>query len=501
MACRATTYACRPIILTLSRLLARKTNMLALDQPLPSSNQRSPGSTRWFHDQAHSICRTGSGVRKVRLLVDGDSFGGAQVRDAMKHLAEKFIDVNTLIFAAPGLIKTKKMSRLVDQSNISFVPVPRGQDLAAEPNDNAIISEMQKCAKNPGDECIALLTGDKGFANVIKLLMSNRQEILVVVPANCFNAIRCFQEHGIPMLSLPVEEQICKVRAILDAHGNGTVEIGNDIDLSAYQAQCEGMYESWEKLLKSQGCSASFVSSGAYKIQRIAKFWFSNGLGSVPVYPVSLAVSALDNAIRHQPQRWILNSNALACVLPITSPGGRLNKSELKTYGSQLGRQVFRGGGPFMLRDSHEFTVEALRKLGYLDDLWNTDLREALSCFWNTKTNKYKLRKLGMMVDSFETTSDAAAKLRAALLSDNTDAQWQRGGTCTPAVIDRLRSKKILSRCSESPAMDEVWCAMKTYAKVHGLLSMKTFNALAASIVQHATQNDPRRRGRISIDD
>ena len=156
-----------------------------------------------------------------------------------------------------------------------------------------------------------------------------------------------------------------------------------------------------------------------------------------------------------------------------------------------------------MLRDSPDFTVEALRKLGYLDDRWNTDLREALSCFWNTKTNKYKLRKLGMMVDSFETTSDAAAKLKAALLSDKTDAQWQHGGTCTPAVIEKLRSKKILSGCSKSPAMDEVWCAMKSYAKVHGLPSMKSFNALAASIVQH-DQNDPLRtgrRGRISIDD
>ena len=43
----------------------------------------------------------------------------------------------------------------------------------------------------------------------------------------------------------------------------------------------------------------------------------------------------------------------------------------------------FRGGGPFMLWDSKDLVAKSLRKLGYLDDSWNTDFTEALTCFWN----------------------------------------------------------------------------------------------------------------------
>ncbi|CAL1139414.1 unnamed protein product [Cladocopium goreaui] len=93
----------------------------------------------------------------------------------------------------------------------------------------------------------------------------------------------------------------------------------------------------------------------------------------------------------------------------------------------------------------------------------------------------------------------AAAKLRTALLSDSCNGQWQPGGTSMPAVIDMLQRKSLLSLGSESPAMDEVWCAMKTYAEVHGLPRMKTFNALAAHILKHADQKDPLRRGKIEI--
>ena len=153
-----------------------------------------------------------------------------------------------------------------------------------------------------------------------------------------------------------------------------------------------------------------------------------------------------------------------------------------------------------MLQDSQEMAMQALRRLGYLDDSWNADFPEALSCFWNATHNKKVLRKLGLLTDPFETTSAAAEKLKIALLSDNSDGRWQRGGTHTPAVVNALRSRNLLPGKCESPLpMDEMWRAMKTYARTHQLPKVKTFNALAAHIAQHESKHDPHRRGNIFI--
>ena len=276
-------------------------------------------------------------------------------------------------------------------------------------------------------------------------------------------------------MTLPSEERFTKIRAILHADGDGTVEFGEAIDSVAHRAEAELMYNSWEEMLKSQACPAAFSSADAYPIQRIAKFWFANGLGSLPVFPVPLATSALDHAIRYESQNWISNSQAFAFALPVRQ--GRVTEKQLKIYGSKLARNIFQGGGPFMLEDSSDLVAHFLHKLGYLDETWNSDFTEALNGF-------------GMQ---------AAAKLRTALLSDSCNGQWQPGGTSMPAVIDMLQRKSLLSLGSESPAMDEVWCAMKTYAEVHRLPRMKTFNALAAHILKHADQKDPLRRGKIEI--
>ena len=66
-----------------------------------------------------------------------------------------------------------------------------------------------------------------------------------------------------------------------DSDGDGTVEFGEAIDSVAHRAEAELMYNSWEEMLKSQACPAAFSSADAYPIQRIAKFWFANGLGMV----------------------------------------------------------------------------------------------------------------------------------------------------------------------------------------------------------------------------
>lgn len=458
---------------------------------------------RWIHDQMNDTRNDYSlpfeKPQRVRLLVDGDSFGSEQVHWAVAFLARSFDDVNAVIFGAPGLTKNKKMRELLLRSDISFYSVPRGENQAAEPNDDAIISEMQRCARFVGGECMGLLTADTGFAEILRRLISDNQPVFALIPSRSVPAANFYKEQGIPVISLPLEGSFSKVRAILDADGNGRVELADPFDPTPHWHKSEKMYNSWEQVLKEKGCPAAFSSSPGFRVQRIAKFWFQNGLGELTVYPSLLATHALDHAIWQRSQKWISKSEALAYLLPV-STGGRSTESVTKTYGSTRARSIFQGGGPMMLRDSHDLGTEALRKLGYLDDSWNSDLTEAVSCFWNATLNKYQLRKLGL-ISPYETTSGAVAKLRMALLSDCHSGYWQRGGTCTPAVVQILRGEKLLPMGCETPALQEVWSAMQTFARVHQLPNLKTLNALAGHIVQQYNQRCPHRRGTIRIED
>jgi hypothetical protein len=345
-------------------------------------------------------------VRKIKLLVDGDHFGCSQIRDAVAFLAEKSTHLHTLIYAAPGRINNKKMRVLLQQPDISFVPVPRSKNHAAEPNDDAIIAEMLESAKSPSSECIALLTNDKGFASAIKDVISQKRQFFVFVSNRSTSVVNFYRKQGIPLLGMPSkirhsqmidallpEGRFTKIRAILRSDGQGTVEFGEAFDSVAKRSHAEGVYDSFESLLKDQTCTASFSSSGAYPIQRISKFWFTNGLGSLTIFPLPFAVLSLDHAIRQESRKWISKTQDLAFFFP--SRSGRVSKSNIKTFGSKLVWSIFRGGGPFMLWDSKDLVAKSLRKLGYLDDSWNTDFTEALTCFRNAAANKVQLRKLG----------------------------------------------------------------------------------------------------------
>ena len=286
----------------------------------------------------------------------------------------------------------------------------------------------------------------------MSLLLASRQPALSLKNRTT-SFVNFYKEQGIPVLTLPSEERFTKIRAILHADGDGTVEFGEAIDSVAHRAEAEVMYNSWAEMLKFQACPAAFSSADAYPIQRIAKFWFANGLGSLPVFPVPLATAALDHAIRY----WISNSQAFAFALPVRQ--GRGTKKQLNTYGSRLARGIFRGGGPFMLEDSSDLVVHFLHKLGYLDDTWNSDFTEALSCFWNASGCKMQLRKLGVQLDTHETTARAAAKLRTAVLSDSCNGQWQpaRGHIHASWALNLQRWMKFMG-CPGWPSMPwQIW--------------------------------------------
>lgn len=165
---------------------------------------------RWIHDQMNAIAGNDFHLpfdkpKTIRLLVDGDCFGSEQVQYALTFLAQYFDRVKAVIFAAPGLAKSRSMDDLLRQSDISFYPVPRGQNQAAEPNDEVIISEMRKRSnsRSPRNECMALLTGDKGFAQCLSKLISDKQPVFVLIPNSSVSVVSFYKDQGIPVIPLP----------------------------------------------------------------------------------------------------------------------------------------------------------------------------------------------------------------------------------------------------------------------------------------------------------
>ena len=69
--------------------------------------------------------------------------------------------------------------------------------------------------------------------------------------------------------------------------------------------------------------------------------------------------------------------------------GGRSTKTTLREYGGKTQKQVFEGGGPFMIKDSASRVAQALQRIGYLDEVYNSDLPEALLLFVNRSRHEH----------------------------------------------------------------------------------------------------------------
>ena len=96
-------------------------------------------------------------------------------------------------------------------------------------------------------------------------------------------------------------------------------------------------------------------------------------------------------------EQWQQYRENLAFVLPCAARRGGSKATALRVYWSLRDRQVYQGGGPFMLRSSEDLVPRVLQRLGYLDQELNGSLAEAILVFVNTNYNKGTLRKMNLL--------------------------------------------------------------------------------------------------------
>eukprot|EP00913_Durusdinium_trenchii_P022621 g21244.t1 len=417
----------------------------------------------------------GAPSRRTQLLVDADQFSIEMIQEAIRLLGGHG-QVTTFIFAEPGRRRNAHWAALLP---------------------------MGKHGK-----------GAPGYGKELTLLATRAMQVLI--PQNRYGVIACYEAAGLPVLRLclpPVA--FTRVRATLQVDGQGFVHLDHSEPLDE------------DQVLEQQQAVLKFLDGGRgrrhqeFLIHNMAKWWFLNSRGHE-----QFTILAMQELIQTKQQWKECDFSSLAFFLPYSSVKGRLSEEAAKTYSHVEAKAIFLGDGPFMLVDSPELTSEALRKLGYMDDEFNQDLREAMFCFVNSNDNKNHLRKMSLLPVPGDSLQDVERKLHRAFVSHGSQGRWQRknGGDARNGATRPLRhilqKAQILEawevernprrRASNfelliesedrrrSYSKAEIFEAMKVYAQQNALPAAKTFNALAFRVMRQHLK-DPQNWGNASL--
>ena len=150
--------------------------------------------------------------------------------------------------------------------------------------DAAIVAEMQSLsAKLSAGGCIALIlmTADTGFVNAVSMAVRQGIHVVVFAPEGAMSSIRQFRSAGAQTVT--TSAQAARVRAILHTSGCGEVQFAEPF-LYAPHEEAETM------AIMSFLQDLQYRDGEQYLVPSIAKFWFTNHLGPLTVYPAESAV-------------------------------------------------------------------------------------------------------------------------------------------------------------------------------------------------------------------
>ncbi|CAK9112324.1 Asp_Arg_Hydrox domain-containing protein [Durusdinium trenchii] len=425
---------------------------------------RALGSRRFWARQAQrqngSVPIPGA-KRYCEFLVDADSVGLPLIRQGLQMLTDHGYQVQTLLFAPPGRMQQPHWSDFVQEPGIFFQPVARDKGVM-DATDEAIKSDIRAMSKLPWAEHMAILTGDDDFVpSVQEFCASGRSAILLLPPGKTSCLKRYSEETEAQVCTLKPPRSLVKcptVMALLHATGDGSLQ---ERQLQWPEERCLQL----DEMLKTLAELGYYHPEDEFWHHAVAKFWFANSLGTVPVYPSWLLHDAVAMVLAPDAKRWTpRGARRWAFVLPrVDSEGPGLKAWK---YASRLDAEVARAGiGPFMLEDSEDLAEEVLRRLGYLDpgEVHNSDFREAASAFCQClHTNRYMLRKMLLMPEPGDSVQELKRKLREAFLSHNSNGRW-----AIAPEDSEIRSFLCQEGYLEATTVPEeaVFQAMQSYAK------------------------------------
>ncbi|CAK9081497.1 Uncharacterized protein SCF082_LOCUS38778 [Durusdinium trenchii] len=119
--------------------------------------------------------------------------------------------------------------------------------------------------------------------------------------------------------------------------------------------------------------------------------------------------------------------------------------------------------------------------------------------FLNAAENKCALRQMGFTFHSGDATVDIACKLRDAFLCERFAGRWKVGGISDANILQAMKSQRCLPQDAVNLSKEDMFEAMKTFARVHRLQEKRTYNGLALNILQHINRTDPKRRSNVTI--
>lgn len=426
-----------------------------------------------------------AGARDMcRLLADADNLKIDEITDAMVLLEKQGWQVSGTIFAEPKRQENQNWRSLMDDKNIQFRPVER-ESGHADTNDEAIVSEMDCLSRMP-DLCIALLVKDRDFVAAVQALVAKRCEIIIVLPDNMGNmTFKEFERTGALILPLPCSVTICNIRATLAENGEGHVRRFLPGEMPQVPQESIEELDDVCNVLMELG----YYEPDDFLTTCVVKAWFESALGSICVYPSNYAINAFVRYLR-SPRHGVFSKKkkGLSFFLPLGRGAGNVRTKGTK-FGSSIATSIFRGGGPLILQDSDDLAAQALSRMGYLDQKWNTSVDEAKFVFCSRTRNKRFLRKLFLLPQGTDSPKDISAKLREAFLA-NTNGRWQMKPS-DGAVLSRLRKEGLLQKKANRSA---AFRAMKRYAAQKGWPSMQNYDSYVSMILTSLSRDDPSRR-------
>ncbi|CAE7538587.1 unnamed protein product [Symbiodinium sp. CCMP2592] len=429
----------------------------------------------------------------TRLLVDADIHSVEEIEDVIKELEKTCRAVYTTVFAEPRRIENKRWDQLFQRRRIMFQPVERNSSRVAEANDAVIDRAIRTCAN---DQSLALLTSDYDYVEAVKDAMNASKRVLVFVPSKKTSLIIRYQSAGVEVQRLHRRvSALPRVRAFLHQDGSGHVQLSDPYDPYSF-VHDEDTVDAFTSFLADLGFLATGDRDKEYFVQSTAKFWVTNELGSTVVFPAQIGMNqVLEQMRKSSNMKWRRYDSDMAFFLPKTSRR-KLTKKQMGEFGTGISKEIFSGGGPFLLNDSTDLVCQALRRLGYMDNDMNADLQEAMLVFVNAPTNKYNLRKpLDVLPSPTDTAAEVEDKLRYAFLSHRTNGQWR---VAPKDVQIRAHLCKLGFLADVNSARRDVFRAMAKYARRHQLPEMKTYNGYVFRLMDYM-DSSPTKTGAIEI--